>query len=652
MDAIRLACLTAAVVVFSSVASAAAPVVVPTVKAFTAGKGEVALRSVSIAPVEEGLREEIDWLRAALAAREVTVGEDGIPVRLVLAKVEIPEFPSAYRSEIQRQAYRLSTLPDGITIESSTPAGIHYGIQTLRQLITDERTVPAGVVLDWPDFARRMIMVDLARANENMDYYRRVVAFCSRYKINFIHLHLTDDENAALYHESYPWLMSPHPWRQEDLRELLTFARRHHITLVPEVESLGHSRMFVRHPDFKDILHQTTDETPKKSWAGTDVRGYTNVLCPASQKTYDYLRLMYGAATVFPAVEIHIGLDEVDQTECVRCQAKWPGISHAEWFVKHLGRCQELLDAHGRRMALWGDMILHHRQIADALPPDRTLIYDWHYNPDLTDESVRFFKSKGFEVIACPALMCYPHMILPSDFNYVNIQRFAEIARTHDLPGIDITVWTPTRYMSDAIWPGFAYAAAHAWSGSRWDEPAFYRGFVRDHFGSPEGDAFGRLWKELYTVKWRLDRFNTSCWMDEATLAKAQAKVDAWGEEARAYRARVERVRGELAALRSSVRRNADAWDVMEQSASTYAYVFDHFLAAPAVYRDGQWNEDRLRELDAGCEKALAWIEANWDRNRFADDPDKDGRFMPNQNLLHRFRQMHRFHQRVLKESK
>ncbi len=95
-----------------------------------------------------------------------------------------------------------------------------------------------------------------------------------------------------------------------------------------------------------------------------------------------------------------------------------------------------------------------------------------------------------------------------------------------------------------------------------------------------------------------------------------------------------------------------EAWDAMVQSTSVYAYVFDHFLAAPDVSRDGQWDRARLAELHKGCVEALTWIEANWDRNRFADDPDKDGRNMPNQNLLYRFRQMHRFHEQMLKAEK
>ena len=125
-------------------------------------------------------------------------------------------------------------------------------------------------------------------------------------------------------------------------------------------------------------------------------------------------------------------------------------------------------------------MLLHHRDIIDRIPTAGTLIYDWHYRADVSDESVKFFKEHGFEVVGCPALVCAPHMILPSDQNYTNIRRFAEIARAQDILGIDTTIWIPTRYLSDALWPGIAYAAVHSWARSNWDEPAFYRSFMHE----------------------------------------------------------------------------------------------------------------------------------------------------------------------------
>jgi hypothetical protein len=636
-----------------AVAATDSPRPIPFVKQWTAGAGYVPLTEVSVVAENHALQNEVGGLNDDLTDLGIHLKDDGTPIRLETASVSFPDIESAYRESIEAQGYRLVAADDGILLQARTPAGIFYAIQTLVQLIDSDRRVPKVEILDWPDLAIRGVMVDPARKNENMNYYRRVIEFCARYKINRIHVHLTDDENACLYQEDYPWLMHPHAWRADEVRSLVAFAERRHVDLVPEIESLGHARLFLRHPDFREILHQTTEDTPRKSWAGTSVPGYTNVLCPASEKTYEYLSAMYDrAAAEFPYPELHIGCDEVDMTTCARCEAKWPGSSPPEWFLRHLMRCRDLVEQHHKRVALWGDMLLHYPEIVDRVPTRGTVIYDWHYRPNMSDESAVFFKKKGFDVIGCPALVCHPHMIFPTDYNYRNIQSFAEIARTHDLWGLDTTIWAPTRYLSDVLWTGIGYAAVQAWSGSNWDETAFYRQFARDFFGSPEGVAFGEAWKSLYAMRWWLDDFKLGCWTDEDGLAQAREKVDGpLGAKARDYLERVKALQMEFERIGGSVRKNRVAWEAIEQSVAVFSYALQHFLAAENVKQNGEWNVDLIRKLDASCERAIGWIEADWDRNAFADDPYKKDLNHTGQHLLDRFTEMHAFHQRILKEA-
>src|SRR5438045_1719287 len=131
---------------------------------------------------------------------------------------------------------------------------------------------------------------------------------------------------------------------------------------------------------------------------------------------------MYAAAAeLFDSPVIHIGCDEVDMTSCARCAAAFPGISRTDWFRQHVLRCRDLVAKHGRKAAVWGDMLLKDRQILDGVDPKSLIIYDWEYHADVTGESSRFFSGRGFEVVACPALMCYPHIILPDSHDYSNI---------------------------------------------------------------------------------------------------------------------------------------------------------------------------------------------------------------------------------------
>jgi hypothetical protein len=294
-------------------------------------------------------------------------------------------------------------------------------------------------------------------------------------------------------------------------------------------------------------------------------------------------------------------------------------------------------------------MLLRHREIVDRLPIRSTVIYDWHYRPEVSSESAVFFKKRGFAVIGCPALMCYPYMILPSGRSRENIRRFAEIARDEDLLGLNTTIWIPTRYMSDVLWPGIAFAASHSWAGGNWDDAVFYRNFVRDFFGSPDGDAFARAWKGLGQIDWPLKRFQLSCWFDEKTLDQAQQA--ARGEAGAVARRSLEQLAGiqtELSRIRGTIRKNTIAWEVIERSAAILGYTLEHLLASETLQGDGRLDAALLRSLDDRCLECIQWIEADWDRNRFADDPYKSDLNRTGQHLLHRFHQMHAYHARLL----
>jgi hypothetical protein len=635
---------------FVAANASATPPVIPFVKQWTPAAGHLDLKHATIDATRPDLDDERNTLRQSLEKHGIQIGPDGQSIRLEITRIALPPIASRYAQEIRDQAYGLNIHPTGIHITAHTPAGVFYAVQTLDQLLQSDKPLACGTIIDWPDLAYRGIMVDPARANENADYYKRLIRFCGRHKLNRLHIHLTDDQNVCLHHDDYGPLLHPHAWRPYQLAPLVDLAARHHIELIPEIESLGHARVFTRHPDFRDILHQTATDKPEGSWSGTSIPGFTNVLCPASDKTYEYLRKMYAASSsIFPYPETHIGCDEVDMTECKRCDTRYPGLSHSEWFLKHLLRCRDLVARHDRRTALWGDMLLRHRDIVDRIPTDNTIIYDWHYRPSVSGDSVAFFKSRGFEVVACPALMCYPHMILPALDSHENIRRFTALARTHDIVGVNTTIWIPTRYMSDVLWPGIGWAATHAWSGRQFDDAAFYRRFMRDFFDSPDGDAFAVAWQDLTRIDWPLQQVRTSCWFDEKSLAAARKEAAGpAGDHARRHLADLRRTRDALARLRGTIRCNRVAWDAIEQSAAILACVLEHFLAATDLVPDGQRNKDRIRKLDECCVQAIRWLEADWDRNRFADDPYKADLNRTDQHLLDRFRRMHAFHEQFL----
>jgi hypothetical protein len=620
------------------------------VKEWIPGKDFVHLQGFRIVSKSEELKDDLKNLSDILKESGIPQNDQGMEIQLVISAVSLPITESRYRKQFEEQSFCMTIAPQSINIKSPGASGVFHGIQTLARMIDEDGRVPCGEVHDWPDLPVRMIMLDPARQNENMDYYKRVIRFCARYRINSILIHLTDDQTSCLFHEDYPWLMHPQAWKPDQIRELVRYAAQFHIELIPEIESFGHAEMFVRHPEFKDILHRT-DKKRGDSWYGTDVEGYTNVLCPASEKTYVYLDKMYQrAAETFSSPFIHIGCDEVDMTRCSRCEEKFPGITPSEWFRRHLLRCRDLVEKHGRKTALWGDMILKNSEILEGFPQKDVIIYDWHYREDTSEKTSRFFQERGFEVIGCPALVCSPHMIFPDGHNYTNIRIFAEIARNNDLQGLNTTIWVPTRYMSDVLWPGIAYAAEQSWGGSHFHAESFYSDFARDFFGCKEGKAFSIKWQNIASIIWHRNEFLAACWIDDKSLKNAQTLASSRKNEVNNNLEKFDAIKKELNRLDSGVPKNREAWNAIVRSTALLEYVMKHLLASENVRINEKWNKDLIRELDCDCVQFIKWIEEDWDRNRYPDDPNKNGLYLPEQHLLFRFKQMHEFHDKILKE--
>ena len=620
----------------------------PFVKKYEATGPSFIIPGYTITISSEELQNEKSILEESFQERGIKEQADGIAINLILADVDLPIEDRKYRDQIYQQGYHLNISSDKIEIVSPSAAGIYYGIQTFLKCCPSDSIYLADIK-DWPDFPVRMIMVDPARQNENKSYYKRLIRFCGEYKINHLQVHLTDDQTSALFHKDYPELMHPHALKKEDISELVYFATRHHIKLVPEIESFGHSRMFSRLENAKDYLHQTETWSSDSPWAIIDMPGYNSILCPASDKAITYLDEMYQKATLFESDIIHIGFDEVDLSDCNRCNEKFGNLTGPQLFQRHLNHCIRMAGQNFTRTGVWGDMILKHPEILDSIPNDKVIIYDWHYWPNVTAESVDFFQEKEFEVIACPALVSWPHIMFPDHNAYTNIRLFTRIAYEKELLGVNTTIWAPMRYMTDILWTGIAYAAVHSWAESNWSDTAFYKEFAREYFGSQQGDAFMEVWNELCHISIHLDVFFTGSWLDQEGLNEARLLASSErNEEFRDIVDRLQKIQNELSLFGNSVTRHTIEWNVIEQTTAMRLYIVQHLLASNKLMTDQGYDIELLKQLDQSCILISDWIEDDWDRNRYADDPNKNGIYVPSDHLLYRFKQMHEFHQSLI----
>lgn len=158
------------------------------------------------------------------------------------------------RSDKSSEAYQLKIDDDGISIAASTPTGIFYGLQTLRQFNIQNKQIRKVTIADQPAFSWRAFLLDVGRNYQPMDMLKEQIDILSRYKMNVLHFHFTEDIAWRLASKKYPGLTAADNmtrwegkyYTQEQFQELIDYCAERHILFLPEIDMPGHSAAFKR----------------------------------------------------------------------------------------------------------------------------------------------------------------------------------------------------------------------------------------------------------------------------------------------------------------------------------------------------------------------------------------------------------------------
>jgi hexosaminidase len=348
-----------------------------------------------------------------------------------------------------REGYLLSITPARVSIRAAEAAGLFYGGVTFRQLLPPQvfststvtgfslaapknsprngrRTLPPQMVWsapclnleDYPRFAWRGLLLDVARHYLPPEFLKKVVDLLALHKMNMLQLHLTDDQGWRLEIKKHPRLTQIGSTRQESpkkgardagdgtpygpffytqtqMRELVAYARARQVTIVPEIEMPGH-------------LLAALTAYPQFSCTGGPFAVRTrwgiepDILCAGNDQAIAFaLDVLGEVLEVFPSEFIHIGGDEAPKARwksCPKCQAriKAEGLKGEEalqgWFNHRL---EEFLARKGRRLIGWDEIL------AGGLPP-RTAVMSWRGTAGGIAAA-----NAGHDVVMSPTSHCY-----------------------------------------------------------------------------------------------------------------------------------------------------------------------------------------------------------------------------------------------------
>lgn len=355
--------------------------------AFQGGNGQMERNAQFLA---EYIKEKTG-LQLGITAGVITPGEKTKGINLSIGNVGDNE-----------EGYQLIVNAEGVNIVGASPAGVFYGIQTLRKAIpvADGPVVlPAVEIKDYPRFSYRGAHLDVSRHFFSVDSIKRFVDILALHNINRFHWHLTDDQGWRIEIKKYPKLSTvaaerdktvigrnsgkydgkhygPFFYTQEECRDIVRYAAERHITVIPEIDLPGHMlAALAAYPEYG------CTGGPYDVWTMWGVS--ENVLCAGNDATLDFIDdILSEVVEVFPSKYIHIGGDECPKTQwekCPKCQARIKKLGlkddehhSAEMYLQSfvISHAEKFLNSKGRQIIGWDEIL------EGGLAPNAT-VHSW-----------------------------------------------------------------------------------------------------------------------------------------------------------------------------------------------------------------------------------------------------------------------------------
>jgi len=379
------------------------------------------------------------------------------------------------------QAHFVHIRPGRVVAGGLSATSVHYAVQTLRQLARVEgNRWPALHVVDWPSLPYRGLMLDVSRGKvPTIETLKLLVDELSFYKANVLQLY-TEHTFAFAHHprigEGCGSLSS------DDILQLDAYARQRQVELMPNLQSFGHCAHILNLPEYEHLAESAA------RWS----------LCPVDERTYAFLdQLCADMLPAFSSRTLNVGCDETYDLCQGRSKAAAAEIGTGRVYLRHILRLHELAARYGRRIQLWGDIMLHYPELVGELPDDVTLL-DWHYGASDDYPSVRVFAQSGRPFWVCPGTSSWNTLFPRIQNSNANIRTLACLAVEHGASGLLNTDWGDHGHYQPMgqCWYGYVYGAEQAWSGGATDDQAFDERFGRLFFG-PKGDQVVGAMRQL-----------------------------------------------------------------------------------------------------------------------------------------------------------
>ncbi len=367
--------------------------------------------------------------------------------------------------------------PEGVRsvfIVAQTAAGFFYGAQTVKQLIRGagkDATLLVPTLRDWPAMAHRGLSDDWSRGPlPNMDFLKREIRTLAAYKYNIFSPYF---EHTFAYASTPVAAFPGGAMTPDEARELVAYAAKYHITIIPEQEAFGHLHHVLKFEQYSGL--------------GEDPHG--TVLAPGDPGTLPLIGGWFGElAKVFPGPYAHIGADETSELGLGRThdQVKEQGLGKV--YLDFLSRIHAQLEPNHKQLLFWGDIAVNSPELVGTLPKDMIAV-PWEYDakPDFT-ALILPFKNAGLETWVAPGVNNWSRLYPNNNEALGNIRAFVRDGQKLGSRGMLNTVWNDDgEGLFDENWFGVLFGAAASWQPGESSEDAFTASFGQAFHHDPTG---------------------------------------------------------------------------------------------------------------------------------------------------------------------
>lgn len=419
---------------------------------------------------------------------------------------------------IGKEGYQLSVTNNKITISANQPAGLFYGVQTLLQLLPKQIEsrepvknvkweLPCVEITDYPRFGWRGLMLDVSRHFFTKEEVKRFIDEMARYKFNLLHWHLVDDEGWRVEIKSLPKLTQVGAWRvnrtgtfgnflpikddepknyggfytQEDIKEVVQYAKEHFVNVLPEIDIPGHSLAAIAsYPELSCTpgadKYRVRSGEMIMDWSGPHFKALIdNTLCPANEKVYPFIdKVMTELAQLFPFEYIHVGGDECaknfwETNDAIKALMQKENLKTLEAVQGYFeNRVEKIVNSKGKKMIGWDEIL------EGGVSPTAAIM-SWRGTKGGVEAS-----KKGHEVVMSPTTFVYLDYMQSDEIMEPRVYASLRLNKTYSyepvsegineklVKGLQGNLWTEQVYtyrqVQYMLWPRAFAVSEIAWS--------------------------------------------------------------------------------------------------------------------------------------------------------------------------------------------